>query len=86
MNTYYLKSHVVSNSTGSLYGLAGTSVKVLSQMGEHVNVVNVEDPRGNRFPVKVDVLSAEPVEPNIFQPDWAGKAAVSFDRESFMHH
>lgn len=86
MHTYYLKNHVVSSSTGSLYGLAGTAVKVLSRMGEHVKVVTVEDPRGNRFPVKVDTLSPDPVEPNIFQPDWAYKAIVSFEKESFIHH
>jgi hypothetical protein len=54
---YYLKDDVYSSSSGMLYGIAGTEVKVLSAMGEHINVVNVRDRHGNRFPVKIDKLT-----------------------------
>ncbi len=58
---YYLNANVFSNSTGSIHAIMGTPVIVLSKIEEHVQVVNVEDLYGYRFPVSVDKLSADPI-------------------------
>jgi hypothetical protein len=58
---YYLNANVFSNATGSMHAMSGTEVKLLSKIEEHTRVVNVEDMDGNRFPVRVEKLSTEPI-------------------------
>ena len=82
---FYLNANVFSNCTGSVHAIMGTPVKVLSAMDDHINVVTVEDPEGNRFPVSVNKLSATPVITDDPEPYYFLET-VSHHRESFLYH
>ena len=83
---YYLNADVLSNSTGALHAVTGTPVTVLSKIEEHVHVVNVEDVYGNRFPVRVDKLSADPVMVEEAEPVFMMQEPANHYKLSFVFH
>jgi hypothetical protein len=64
----------------------GTEVRLLSVMDDHINVVTVEDPEGNRFPVSTNKLSAEPVIMDDPEPLFRVLETITHHKESFVYH
>jgi hypothetical protein len=63
---YYLSEDVISGKY-EVYGHKGDEVTLVSKIEEHINVAVVEGKNGNRFPVNVNTLSEQKINPNPVQ-------------------